>query len=61
MAFDQQTYVDEYKREHYDIIRATVPKGKRDEIKQAATLKGLSVSQFIVEALERQYGLDLSK
>lgn len=61
MSFDQGQYANEYTKQHYDTIRALVPKGKAAEIKQAATLKGLSTSQYMVEALEGWYNLDLSK
>lgn len=61
MAFDKIRYDNDYLREHYDTIRALVPKGKRDEIKHAAAIQGLSVSQYIVEALEAHYGHKLSE
>ena len=61
MAFDQNQYINDYKRQNYDTIRALVPKGKAQDIKVFAKSKGLSVSQLIVEALEGYYNLDLSK
>lgn len=61
MSFDQHQYNNDYTRAHYDKVSVLFPKGKAAEIKQAARDKGLSISQFIVEAVETQYGLDLRK
>lgn len=60
MAFNKMRYDNDYRREHYDTLTVLVPKGKRKELKEAATLKGLTVSQYVVEALEAQYGHELS-
>lgn len=61
VAFDQVKYINDYNKASYDVIRAIVPKGKGKEIKEYAKSQGKSVSQIIVEALEEQYKLDLSK
>lgn len=61
MAFDQNQYVADYKRQNYDVIRALIPKGRSKDVKAYAKARGLSVSQVIVEALEVHCKLDLSK
>lgn len=61
MAFDQGAYANRYTRDNYDTIRALVPKGRKADIQAAADRRGLTVSQLIVQALEGQYGLDLSR
>ena len=61
MAFDKIKYDNDFTRQNYDVIRALVPKGKNKDIKALAKSRGVSVSQLIVEALENQYQLDLSK
>lgn len=61
MAFDKISYNNEYTRQNYDVIRATVPKGRGKEIKDFARLQGISVSQLIIDALESYCKLDLSK
>lgn len=61
MAFDQISYIAEYNKANYDVVRATVPKGKGKVIKDFAKTQGVSVSQLIVDALEKCYKLDLSK
>ena len=61
MAFDQNQYINDWKRQNYDEVRVLIPKGKKETIKKMAKEKGLSVSRFIVEALENYYHIDLSK
>ena len=61
MAFDQNQYINDWKRRNYDEVRVLIPKGKKETIEKMAKVKGLSVSRFIVEALENHYKLDLSK
>lgn len=61
MAFDNNSYQAEYKRQNYDIVRALVPKGKGKVLKDYAKAQGKSVSQVIIEALETACKLDLSK
>ncbi len=61
MAFDKVRYDYEYGRAHYDVIKATIPKGKASSVKAEAAARGISVSQLIIDALENCYGLDLGK
>ena len=61
MAFDQNQYINDWKRRNYDEVHVLIPKGKKETIKKMAKEKGLSVSRFIVEALENYYYIDLSK
>ena len=61
MAFDQNQYINDWKRRNYEEVRVLIPTGKKETIKKMAKEKGLSVSRFIVEALENHYKLDLSK
>ena len=61
MSFDQQKYIDEYKKSNYDRVTVFVPKGKKQVIVKCAESKGCSTSQLVVEALENQYKLGLSK
>ena len=59
--FDETKYKADFARENYDRVVFTVPKGKRADIKRCASLKGISITQLIVRALEQSYNLDLSK
>lgn len=60
-GFDQQKYIDSYKKNAYDRITFFVPKGKKQTIKDCADRQGISATQLIIIALESTYGLDLSK
>ncbi len=61
MAFDKVKYDAEYAKANYDVIRATIPKGRGADVRKLASSRGISVSQLIVRALEECYKLDLSK
>jgi len=60
VAFDQNQYINDWKRQNREKICAELPKGKRQLVKDCAKKKGMSVSRFIVEALENYYHIDLS-
>ena len=55
-----QRAVNKYKKNNYDRIEITAPKGRRDEIKAHAEAQGESVNGFInraiSEAMERDGG-----
>lgn len=61
MAFNPNGYKAQFNKDNYDIIRFQVPKGKREDIKKCADKLGISMSELVVRALEKQYLLDLSK
>lgn len=61
MAFDYQKYNNEYKRNNYDEMRVLVPKGRSAELKAMAKKEKVSLSHFVVTAIERYYNVDLSR
>ena len=68
MAYNHSQYTSSYTKTNYDQIIVKVPKGKRELLKQLAIElqikdhKGqISVNRMIINALEDQYGIDLSK
>lgn len=61
MAFDAIKYHNSYNKANYDTIQITVPKGCGKVIKDEAKFRGISVTKYIVHALEECYFLDLSK
>ncbi len=60
MAFDQNKYIEEYKKQNYDRIRIQVYEDSRKKIKEYAIKNNVSVSQLIIRALEKTYLLDLT-
>lgn len=60
MAFDQTAYKNEFNRQKYDRVIITLPKGRKDEIKEIAKRDGISMNEAILFALEKTYGINLS-
>ena len=52
MSFDQYKYIQEYTKEHYDQIKITAPKGTKEYWKQLAKESGLSVSAYVMRAVD---------
>lgn len=54
--FDQIKYNTQYKKDHYDELRVLVPKdsGYRERIKELANRDKISVSAWIVRAIEKE-------
>ena len=48
----QQASVHKYVREHYDRISVTVPRGKKDAIRDHAEAQGESINGFINRAID---------
>ena len=55
-------YNNSFVRNNYDRISLQIPKGCKEKLQFEATLKGFkSLNAFIVDAIEKQSNLDLSK
>lgn len=50
--FNQIEYINAYNREKYDRITILVPKGRKEEIKATAKKEGLSVNEYIINAIK---------
>ena len=44
--------VGRYEAAHYDKILVRVPQGERDQIKRAAALAGMSLNNYVVQAIK---------
>lgn len=60
MAFDQNKYNTEYRRDHYDKVKIRMSKNEYAKVKNLSIELGVSVSQLIIRALEKTYLLDLT-
>lgn len=60
MAFDQNKYNTEYRRDHYDKVKIRMSKNEYAKAKNLSIELGVSVSQLIIRALEKTYLLDLT-
>lgn len=47
----QQKAVQKYVSSNYDDIKVRVPKGEREKIKAAAEVAGMSVNEYIIDAI----------
>lgn len=54
MLESQRRANEKWLKENYEKITIRVPKGKKDEIKAAALLAGMSMAQFIVAACKEK-------
>ncbi|MBO5969947.1 MAG: hypothetical protein J6S14_15775 [Clostridia bacterium] len=61
MPFDQKTYNKEYDKQTYSRIQATILKEDLDTVKALADEYQMSISDLILNALNRTYGLNLKK
>lgn len=48
----QQKAVNKYVKQNYDRVNVTMPKGKKEEYKLHAQLKGLSLNAYIIGLIE---------
>ena len=56
----QQKAVNKYVRNNYDRINVTLPKGRRDQLKEHARAKNESVNGFILRAIDETISRDLA-
>lgn len=61
MAFDQHAYSREYVKENYSVIRAYILKEDLSKVKEFAKENGMSVSELIISALDKAYGIAVKK
>jgi len=47
-------HVNRYQKEKYDRITVMATKGKKEEWKAAAALKGLALSAFVMDCVEKE-------
>lgn len=52
-VFNQIAYQNEFNRQKYDRINLTMPKGKKERVRIAATAAGQSVNEYINAAIDR--------
>lgn len=58
MAFKEKekslSYIAQYQKENYDRITVMSPKGTKEKVKAAATVRGLSVSEFVLQCINKE-------
>lgn len=58
MAFKSKekelSYIAQYQKDNYDRITVMAPKGTKEDIKKAAALKGMKISAFVLDAVQKE-------
>ncbi len=58
MAFKEKkkslSYIAQYQKENYDRITVMAPKGTKEKVKAAATVRGLSASEFVLQCINKE-------
>ena len=58
MAFKEKekslSYIAQYQKENYDRITVMSPKGTKEKVKAAATVRGLSASEFVLQCINKE-------
>ena len=53
MSFNQKEYIERYKKEHYSQLKVYLTKDMKKELLDICNRKGISIKQFVVDAIER--------
>lgn len=53
-------YINQYKKDHYDVLRISLPKGVKAVLQQEAKERNVSVTNMILQALTQYLGVDVS-
>lgn len=58
MAFKEKqkelSYIAQYQKDNYDRITVMAPKGTKDQIRAASELKGVKMSAFVLECVQKE-------
>lgn len=53
-------YINQYKKDHYDVLRISLPKGVKAVLQQEAKERNVSVTNMILQSLTQYIGKDVS-
>lgn len=53
-------YINQYKKDHYDVLRISLPKGVKAVLQQEAKVRNVSVTNMVLQALTQYLGKDVS-
>ncbi len=58
MAFRERgkelSYIAQYQKDNYDRITVMSPKGTKEKLKAAATLRNMSISEFVLSCVTKE-------
>lgn len=53
MSFNQNEYINKYKKEHYSKLSVDLLKEQKQELINICNRKGISIKKFILDSIER--------
>lgn len=53
MSFNQNEYITKYNKDHYSQVKVDIPKEKKEELIDICNRQGISIRQFILNAIEK--------
>lgn len=58
MAFKDRekelSYIAQYQKDKYDRITVMAPKGTKEDVRRAAELKGVKMSEFVLDCISKE-------
>lgn len=48
------SYIAQYQKDNYDRITVMAPKGTKDQLKQACAFKGMKLSEFVLDCINKE-------
>lgn len=52
MSFNQQEYINKYKKEHYSQLSVYLSKEEKEELVKICNEQGITIKQFILNAIK---------
>ena len=52
MSFNQQEYINKYKKEHYSQLSVYMSKEEKEELVKICNEQGITIKQFILNAIK---------
>ena len=52
--FNQKKYINDFMKKTYDRTTILTPKGRKEQIKEAARMRGMSMNEFIISLIDRE-------
>lgn len=52
MSFNQNAYINQYKKEHYSKLSVDLPKEIKKELEDICKRDGISIKKFVLDAIE---------
>lgn len=58
MAYDKNSYNNQYKKDHFDHVTFYVPKGIKAKVVERANSLGISYAEYLRRLIEKDLGIE---